>query len=162
MIKVLVVTQRKPTGLTYHRQTVPHLNLLKDYEYKIGFTYDVSEATKEELSNYQIVSFLRLVDSEGKTESIIQNCKDAGCKVVVDIDDYWNLHPTHELYKSYKENDIPNQTITGLKNADWVTTTTEHFADKIREFNENVTVLPNAIDEDEPQFKVEPLSLIHI
>lgn len=155
MIKILVVTQPTETGLTYHRQTVPHRHLEANYsEYRVDITYDVSEATKEELSQYQIVSFLRLVSEKGETEKIIQNCKDAGCKVVLDIDDYWHLHPTHELYKAYNKHDIPNQTIAGLVNADWVTTTTEHFADKIREFNKNVVVLPNSVDENEPQYKV--------
>jgi len=153
MIKVLLVTQENATGLTYHRQTVPHNHLEVNYEYKIDVTYDVSEATKEELQQYQIVSFLRLVDYKFNTEKVIQNCKDAGCKVVIDIDDYWNLHPTHELSKTYKENKIAEQTLSGLVNADWVTTTTEHFADKIREYNKNVTVLPNSIDTNEPQFK---------
>lgn len=152
-MQILVVTQSRETGLTYHRQSVPHNHLARNYEgYNIDVTYDVSKATKEELSKYQIVTFLRLVDEKGQSEKIIQNCKDAGCKVVIDIDDYWNLHPSHELYKTYKDHDIPNQTVAGLKAADWVTTTTEHFADKIKAFNENVTVLPNSIDPFEKQY----------
>ena len=152
-----MVTQQNETGLTYHRQSVPHRHLQANYsEYIVDITYDVSEATKEQLSEYQIVSFLRIVDTQFRTEQIIQNCKDAGCKVVIDIDDYWNLNPTHELYKAYSDNKIPEQTIAGLKNADWVTTTTEHFADKIREYNTNVTILPNSIYDFEPQFNPEP------
>ena len=157
MARILIVTQSNETGLTYHRQTVPHKHFTRNYEgYDVDITYDISEATKEELGQYQIVSFLRLVDHEGKTEQILEKCKQAGCKTVIDIDDYWNLHPSHELSPAYKKHNIPQQTIDGLKNCDWVTTTTEHFADKIREFNKNVTVLPNSIDEAEMQFKPAP------
>jgi glycosyltransferase involved in cell wall biosynthesis len=39
-----------------------------------------------------------------------------------------------------------------LKVCDYVTTTTEIFANEIRKFNKNVIVLPNAIDPTEPQF----------
>jgi glycosyltransferase involved in cell wall biosynthesis len=39
-----------------------------------------------------------------------------------------------------------------LKSCDYVTTTTEIFANEIRKFNKNVIVLPNAIDPAEPQF----------
>ena len=39
-----------------------------------------------------------------------------------------------------------------MKVADYVTTTTEIFANEIRKFNKNVIVLPNAIDPKEPQF----------
>lgn len=155
MINILIVTQQKPTGLTYHRQTVPNLHLERSYEgYKINYTYDISEATRKELQNYQIISFLRIVDHKFQSEEIIQRCKDAGCKVVIDIDDYWHLHHKHELKKVYEENKIAEQTVAGLKNADWITVTTNHFADKIKEFNKNVTVLPNSIDENEAQFKV--------
>lgn len=155
MIKILVVTQPKETGLTYHRQTIPHTHLVANYsDFHVDYAIDISEATKENLQDYQIVCFLRLVSEKGKTETLINKCKEAGCKVVVDIDDYWFLHPTHELHKKYKENNISNQTISGLVNADWVTTTTEHFADKIKQHNKNVTVLPNSIDETQPQFKV--------
>lgn len=156
-MKILIVTQPKETGLTYHRQTVPHRHLQRNYEgYEIDTTFDISEATKEELGQYQIVTFLRLVNEKGKTEELLDKCKDAGCKTVIDIDDYWHLHPSHELHKAYKEYKIPEQTISGLTNCDWVTTTTEHFADKIKQFNENVTVLPNSIDAEEKQFIEQP------
>lgn len=152
-MRILVVTQQRETGLTYHRQTVPHRHLTANYEkYKVDYAYDISGATKEELSNYQIVTFLRVVDADYKSKEILDKCKEAGCKTVIDIDDYWNLNKTHELYHTYEKNNISKQTVDGLVNCDWVTTTTEHFADKIREFNKNVTVLPNSIDPLQPQF----------
>jgi glycosyltransferase involved in cell wall biosynthesis len=43
--------------------------------------------------------------------------------------------------------------VANLKAADYVTTTTELFANEIRKLNKNVIVLPNAIDPNEPQFK---------
>jgi len=42
--------------------------------------------------------------------------------------------------------------VDNLKECDYVTTTTEIFANEIRKFNKNVIVLPNAIDPKEPQF----------
>lgn len=157
MIKILLVTTEQTTGLNYHRQLVPHKNLVNNYEdYSVDLIYNFHELTDEQIKEYQIVSFLRLVDHQFKTKEIIDRCKGLGCKVVVDIDDYWVLHNTHGLKVSYNENKIPEQTIVGLVNADWVTTTTEHFADKIREYNSNVTVLPNSIDPTEEQFKPKP------
>lgn len=156
-MKILVVTQSKETGLTYHRQAVQHRHLLRNYDgYTVDLTYDISEATTDQLKDYQVVSFLRNVSTTGQTVEILNKCKEAGCKTVIDIDDYWNLHPSHELYGAYKEHNIPQQTVDGLTNCDWVTTTTEHFADKIKEFNKNVTVLPNSIDPVEPQYTQAP------
>lgn len=155
MIRILLVVQEQATGLTYHRQLVPHTNLERNYfgQYEVIPTHDFNIITDEELKEFQVVSFLRLVDWQFRTQDFIYRCKKAGCKVVVDIDDYWNLHPTHELFKKYEENKIPEQTIAGLEGADYVTTTTEHFADKIRQYNKNVIVLPNSVDTTEKQFE---------
>lgn len=154
-MNILIVTQVKQTGLTYHRQTVPHFNLLKNNpEYKIDYTYDISGATKLELSKYNIISFLRIIDYNENTNKIIKKCKDAGCKVVIDIDDFWHLNRGHHLWNKYKKNNIQKQTVDGIKGADWVTTTTDYFAEKIMDFNKNVTVLPNSIDPNEKQFEV--------
>lgn len=154
MIKILLVTSQKQTGLTYHRQTVPHSHLTRNYEgYEVDLSYDVSDTTIAELQKYQIVSFLRIIDHQGQTEAIINKCKAAGCKVVMDIDDHFDLPKTHELYDSYNKNNIPQQTITALKNVDWVTTTTPFIASQFLEYNKNITVIPNSIDTTEEQFK---------
>ncbi len=48
---------------------------------------------------------------------------------------------------------IHEKILANLKEASYVTTTTEIFANEIRKFNKNVIVLPNAIDPNEQQFK---------
>ena len=58
-------------------------------------------------------------------------------------------HPIHQLIVSTKMN---LKIISNLRNCDYVTTTTNLFADEIRKFNKNVVVFPNAIDPKEPQF----------
>ena len=160
MIKILLVTQTNHTGLTYHRQLIPHTNLERNYpgEYEVIPCHDINLVTDEELKDYQIVSFLRIVDYQFKTKDIIDRCKKAGCKVIIDIDDYWKLHPTHELFKAYEDNKIAEQTIIGLELVDYVTCTTEHFADRIKQHNTNVEVLSNSIDTTELQFQNKPIN----
>lgn len=155
MVRILVVTQQRPTGLNYHRQLIPHTHLERNYsnDYAIDITFDINTFTDEQLQNYQIVTFLRLVSEKFDSEQIIQRCKDSGCVTIIDIDDYWELHKLHELNEAYKEHKIAEQTVSGLRNVDYVTTTTEIFADKIKEFNENVIVFPNSIDPFEKQFE---------
>jgi hypothetical protein len=48
---------------------------------------------------------------------------------------------------------VPEKICENLRRFDYVTTTTEIFANKIRKYNKNVLVLPNAIDPNEPQYK---------
>ncbi len=157
MINILLVVQPVHTGLSYHRQLIPHLHLERTYsDYNIKVTSDVNEFSDADLKHFQIVYFLRLVNEQGKTNEIIKRCKDAGCKVIIDIDDYWLLHKSHELNQSYIENEIAKQTIEGLASADYITTTTEHFATEISKINKNVCVLANSIDTEQEQFKPMP------
>jgi glycosyltransferase involved in cell wall biosynthesis len=75
-----------------------------------------------------------------------------GITVIVDIDDYWlptKEHPIHQIIVQQKINE---KIVANLKEADYVTTTTEIFANEIRKLNKNVVVFPNAINPKEPQF----------
>ena len=79
--------------------------------------------------------------------------KSLGIKTICDIDDYWLPTKEHPLHQLIVQNKINEKIVDNLKLADYVTTTTEIFADEIRKINKNVVVLPNAIDPNEPQFK---------
>jgi glycosyltransferase involved in cell wall biosynthesis len=57
----------------------------------------------------------------------------------------------------YDAFEYPKYAVEGLQVVDYVTTTTEHFADKIREYNKNVIVLPNSIDATTSQFIPKPV-----
>lgn len=75
-----------------------------------------------------------------------------GIIVIADIDDYWlptKEHPIHNLIVNDK---MHLKILENLKASDYVTTTTEIFANEIRKFNKNVVVFPNAIDPNEGQF----------
>jgi glycosyltransferase involved in cell wall biosynthesis len=48
---------------------------------------------------------------------------------------------------------VPEKIIENIKKFDYVTTTTEIFANKIRKYNQNVLVFPNAIDPEEDQYQ---------
>jgi glycosyltransferase involved in cell wall biosynthesis len=81
-------------------------------------------------------------------------CKEKNIVTIMDIDDSWDLHSKHPLYASQKHYGMDTLTKENLKIADYVTTTTPIFADKISKFNANVFVLPNAINPEDSRFKV--------
>jgi glycosyltransferase involved in cell wall biosynthesis len=159
-MKILLVTTKELTGLNYHRQFTPHAHLQDKYGkdvYEYSKCYSLTYLTDEEIAAHDIVSFLRIAENPAvlnPTESI-ERAKKLGCTTILDIDDYWVLHPKHPQKEIYEKNNYPQHAIDGLKAVDYVTTTTEHFADKIREYNKNVIVLPNSIDPNQSQFKVQ-------
>jgi hypothetical protein len=72
----------------------------------------------------------------------------------MDIDDSWDLSPTHPLYLSQKRDGIDEKIKQNLTDFEYVTTTTDIFANEIKPFNSNVVVLPNAIDPTAPEFTI--------
>lgn len=79
--------------------------------------------------------------------------KSLGIKTICDIDDYWLPTKEHPLHQLIVQNKIHEKIIGNIKAAEYVTTTTEIYADEIKKYNKNVFVLPNAIDPNEGQFK---------
>lgn len=75
-------------------------------------------------------------------------------KVVVDVDDYWELDPHHIMFRHSRDNNLPAHQVKHLQIADVVTTTHERLAEMIYPYNKNVVIVPNAIPKDHPYFPV--------
>jgi hypothetical protein len=72
----------------------------------------------------------------------------SGTVLIVDIDDFWYLHPQHPFYTLSVERKLHIPIIENLKIGDYVTTTSELFADEIRKITgkDNVGVFYNSVD----------------
>lgn len=149
---ILVITSERITGLGYHRQVIPFKNLASDFT--IEFQTSEEGLTDEYLKGFKCISLLR----EGK---YIDRYKKLGLIVHFDIDDYWVLPSGHNEAKKYKENNHEKKTEECLKKVDFVTTTTRILAEKIKKFNKNVYVLPNAIDTKDEQWHYNHFKASH-
>jgi glycosyltransferase involved in cell wall biosynthesis len=131
--------------------------------YSDEFHVDISmnvENDDELFKKYDVVvfhSFIHQMSHEQNLERI-KKLKSQGIKVVMDIDDYWLVDFTHPMYHQIKQHEIPRKKVELMKASDWVTCTTQTFADSIRTKLgiKNVLVFPNAVDPNEPQFKSNP------
>jgi len=153
-INVLVLPSDK-TGVGKFRSLDPHIFLQNQYpdDFHVDIDYEPRIADPNYWKKYQIVHVHRNIGSNyDNTPLIIRNLKSMGITVIVDIDDYWlptKEHPIHQIIVQQKINE---KIVANLKEADYVTTTTEIFANEIRKLNKNVVVFPNAINPKEPQF----------
>jgi glycosyltransferase involved in cell wall biosynthesis len=84
--------------------------------------------------------------------NFIDYCKANNIVTVMDIDDNWEVGPQHPLYQSHKRLGLDKLIVENLKRFDYVTTTTHIFANKIKKYNKNVLVFPNAIDPTDEQY----------
>jgi glycosyltransferase involved in cell wall biosynthesis len=154
-INVLVLPS-DTTGVGKFRSVDPHVMLQNMFsnEFHVDIDYKPDVNNPNYWKKYQIVHIHRNVGSsyEG-TQQLIGFLKLNGIKVIVDLDDYWLPTKEHPIHSLIVQNKIHEKITQNLKLADYVTTTTEIFANEIRKYNKNVVVFPNAINPDEPQFK---------
>src|SRR2546429_9874198 len=109
--KILIVVSPQVTGVEYHRQLIPHYHLNSHYqnEFEVHQINEIESVADDFLEQFQLVQFSRAISFTGKTQKTLQRLKRLGIVSVLDIDDYWELHPAHLLYRTYKQNRIPAQ-----------------------------------------------------
>jgi len=120
------------------------------------------EDSDEVFNNYDIVvfhSFIHQTNHERNVERV-KWLKAKGIKTIMDIDDFWTVDQRHPLYEQIRIAKVGEKKIELLKLVDYVTCTTPFFADEIKKrlgLKNNVFIFPNAVDENEPQFKSNPI-----
>ena len=152
-INVLVLPS-DTSGVGRFRSVDPHIKLQNLYpnDFHVDIDYQPRLNDLNYWKKYQIVHFHRSVGPIENCPSLVRSLQSLGIIVIADIDDYWLPTKEHPIHQLIVENKIHTKIVENLKVADYVTTTTELFANEIRKFNKNVLVLPNAIDPKEPQF----------
>ena len=152
-INILVICRSNSGGVGYYRSYNPHKYLALHYQdiFNVDIVYGFPNTNIESFySKYDIVHFNNCIDEKGITLSVL---KKMGIISICDIDDYWMLSSHHPMYQMNMINKQYESVIHHIRYSDYVTTTTEIFAERIRQLNKNVIVIPNAIDVEEEQFK---------
>lgn len=158
MSKIKILTISIDTdGVGYYRNFIPHLTI-NDPEFNIDIRM-IQDGTlnlmdENFLSNYNIIFYNKTIPFSKKeyTDNFDRIIKKYNIKLVYDIDDYWILNSNHPSYKSWKDSKSYENIVKNIKNSDCITTTTELFAERIRQENVNVEVLPNAVNLNEQQW----------
>jgi glycosyltransferase involved in cell wall biosynthesis len=122
-------------------------------EFHVDIEYSVDTTNISFWKKYQIVHFHRNIGNDyDYCPQFIKYLQSIGIVVIMDIDDYWLPTKEHPIQQIILQNKIHEKIIANIKVSDYITTTTEIFANEIRKYNKNVIVLPNAIDPNEGQF----------
>ncbi len=152
-IKILYLN-KDMAGVNYYRTLTPAVEIEKNHKnIHIEVNQEQLDVDQQETMNYlksfDIIHYHgSMVEGVNKMKSLASELKEAGVVLVMDIDDYWELPQKHPLYPEFKERRIGFSIVENLKLADYITTTTEIFANEIRKITgrDNVTVLYNSID----------------
>ena len=152
-IKVLF-HNRDAAGVNYFRTQTPAMELERYHSDKffveINADLDFNKPeTIEYLKSFHIIHYHRqLIPGTPNMLKLANELKAAGVILIMDIDDYWHLDKSHPYYSISREKKLYEEIVDNLKIADYITTTTEHFAEKIIKITgkNNVSVLYNSID----------------
>jgi glycosyltransferase involved in cell wall biosynthesis len=166
-INILVVYTDTIGGVGFYRSTQPHNYILNHYgdEFNVKFETNPNFSNLDEFSMYDLIHFHKGVypNQEGFYK-LLEYCKNNKIVTVIDIDDYWTLGTHHPQYRLATKFNIGETIRKSLQLCDYVTTTTDLFAKKIKLLNKNVKILPNAIDPTDDSFKInkQPCEKIRI
>lgn len=128
---------RLVSGCDYHRILLPFGYAGYDFN-------NCSNMTTEKLRTFKGIVFNR-TPLTVKAETLIKLKNEYGTKVIMDLDDYWELYKGHYLYQRWMLSKTPERIKAYMGVADIVTCTTERLAEKARAYNKNVHVIPNAL-----------------
>lgn len=137
------------SGMELYRLHYPYAQGIATYH---ADEFEVNRTTYAQLNETPILESDIYVCSRIRFPELVDKIVDQGKKLVVDIDDYWNLHKEHPILhepKSKAENDEYVTNVTyALKKAHMVTTTTQKLADACwDEHSVEATVIKNSIPE---------------
>lgn len=129
-------------GTHYHRVRLP---TLCSAEY-VDHSFFTDQITADNLVDYfaKIDLVLWNRNCPFDLSKVLELRDKYGFKIVVDTDDWWELPTYHPQYREYKEQSA-RIILESIKVADLVTVTTWRLAEKVKSFNKNVAVIPNAI-----------------
>ena len=133
--RILLITLKDlNSGINKYRMLDPHIKLQnlypKDFFIEIGEDKDILNT--EKIKQFDAVFYHVAIEQAEQFSTQTQFLKDQKIvKLIMDVDDWWEYHPSHPYYKMSKKINLKEKTIKALRKADYITTTTEHFAKKI-------------------------------
>lgn len=159
-IKILFFN-KDAAGVGYWRTLTPAMQLEMshsdkfDIEINSDVNFDDYEGTLKYFKTFNVIHYHRfLFPSIPHTINMARELRKNGTVFIMDIDDYWMLHESHPMFAIAKEKKIHLDILDNLKIADYITTTTDLFAEEIRKVTgkDNVMVFPNAVN---PEWMVQ-------
>jgi hypothetical protein len=122
----------------------------------VDIEYEPELNNDEWLKQYDIIHYHRTLGPYEHLPELLNRLDKLGIVSIMDLDDYWSPGPHHPAYTLIKKSNLDKLIVGNLKIARNITTTTSIFAEEIKKMNNNVFILPNAIDPTEKQYTPKP------
>jgi hypothetical protein len=140
----------KESSCSYHRIFNPFLNLKSEDGDNFRFMEKSIMVTESKLKGSDLVVFNRIPHMALDNLELYK--KKFGYKILVDVDDFWEVYDEHYLKKAWVQTNMKRLILRAVKMADMVTVTNSRLADEVMNHNKNVEILPNALPLNTRQF----------
>lgn len=147
-MKVLITFQGYG-GVQKHRLHDPfqHLDQFDDVTVQHTPSLDnLNEEGLKVLEEFDVVVFNRNISPIMRPEQVFADLRKAGVKIVMDIDDHWELPKDHVAREYYDYTQTGRAMVDQMRHADMVCATHTRLGKVVGEYNSNWAVVPNAID----------------
>ena len=141
-------------GVNYFRTLSPAMELERNHSdeffVEINPTIDFTDPTfVDYLKTFHIIHYHRqFLSDSAQMVTLANELRKSGVILIMDVDDYWHLHKQHPFYAMSLEQKTHLPILENIKIVDYVTTTTDLFAEEIRKVTgkDNVGVFYNSVD----------------
>ena len=150
-------------GVGKYRIIAPYTYLQENYpdDFHIDINPNVEDDDKA-FDGYDVVVYHTFVHNKANHERNIQRIEwlnKQGIITIVDFDDYWEPDLRHPMFNQVKASGIVPYKKSMMKSAKYITVTTPIYRDTLKKVFgfPNIQVFPNAVNENEPQFRPKPI-----
>ena len=146
-IKLLIVPSDNQ-GVGHFRSIWPAQSISKYHsdEFDVEINLQPNVDNIEYLKKFDIIHFHRHFGPHERMDEVFAKLRAEDVILIMDIDDFWEPATTHPLFEIVRKEGLTQKIKEVVEKADYVTTTTNIFAEHIKELNKNVHVIPNALN----------------
>ena len=150
-------------GVNYHRLLVPFLRMKDKGQinlHVVSDPFELLDFNLEHVDNF-VVSRTLYAKIEG-VKLFRQRLKEAGVKLIVDLDDYWEVRKSNPIYSKWQGQDgFGNAIKRTIRAADEIWTPSTILAKQIKLYlnpTAAIRIVPNGINPDEDQWSTDKIT----
>jgi len=145
-IVISTIYTQEESGAAFYRLNMPNAWMEDSsdlFEFRNFAGFDKIGDTNIVETDLFVITRVMDTKSVESVQEAAKALKQFGARVILDLDDYWVLNKDHVSYKHYKDNNLSRIIEENIRQADYITCSTDYLASRAGNINTEVTVIKN-------------------